>query len=339
MPQQWYLRRKSRVTGVTAKLLPFSHIEREPEEAEFIRPARILVATDLTDIDYLLPHAIAQAKAYGANLTFVHAIVPVNAYPLEAGYSPYPEPAEIDRNVQAELAKIAAAVEREGISCDTSFDFGFGADVICEKIKTTGATRLIMGSRGHGKWGQLVLGSVSNELLGSVSIPIFVVGPHATVTSAHARPQRILHPISLNGDYKKSLAIAAGLATWYQAELTLLHVEDSEVEKEVNPVRTLAWTETAMMSLVPNGIAGGHPVHAQAVFGSVVTETLEAAKKANADWIVMGVEGGHGYIPFRSNTAYRVIAAATCCVLIVRHDASRVEEALVNEVPASAVMA
>jgi nucleotide-binding universal stress UspA family protein len=309
------------------------------QEAAFIKPARILVATDLTDIDYLLPHAIAQAKACGASLTFIHAVVPVNAYPIEAGYSPYPEPAEIDKNVRAELAKLAAAVEHEGISCDTSVDFGFGADAIREKVKSTGATRLIIGCRGHGKWGQLVLGSVSNELLGSVSIPIFVVGPHAAVTPAHTKPQRILHPISLNGDYKKSFAIAAGLADCYQAELTLLHVDDPEVEKEINPARTLAWTQTAMMSLLPTGTAGGHPVHVQAVCGSVVTETLEAAAKANADWIVLGVEGPHGYLPFRNNIASKVIAAATCCVLIVRHDSPRVGEKMVNEVPSSAVMA
>jgi nucleotide-binding universal stress UspA family protein len=309
------------------------------QEAIFIKPARILVATDLTDVGYLLPHAIAQAKACGAKLTFVHAIVPANAYPMEAGCSPYPDPSEIDQTVQIELAKLVTAVEREGISCETSVDFGFGADVICEKIKSTGATRLIMGSRGHGKWGQLVLGSVSNELLGSVSIPIFVVGPHAAVTAAHTRPQRILHPISLNGDYKRSLAVAAGLADWYQAELTLLHVEDREMEKEINPARTLAWDETSMMSLLPTVPEGGHPVHVKAVCGSVITETLEAATKANADWIILGVESGHGYVPFRNNIAYKVIAAATCCVLVVRHDSPRLEEELVSEVPSSAVLA
>jgi nucleotide-binding universal stress UspA family protein len=308
------------------------------QEAAFIKPARILVATDLTDTHYLLPHAIAQAKGCGANLTFIHAVVPMNAYPMEAGYSRYPEPTEIDQNVRAELAKLAAAAKREGISCDTSVDFGFGADVICQRIRSTGATRLIMGSHGHGKLGQLVLGSVSNELLGRVSIPIFVVGPHVAVTAAHARPQRILHPVSLSGDYKKSFAIAAGLAAWYQAELTLLHVEDRDVQQEIDPARTLAWAKAAMMSLVPTGKAGGHPVHTQAVCGSVVTETLEAAKKANADWIVLGVEGGHG-LPFRNNTAYNVVAAATCCVLVVRHDTPQVEEKIVNEVPSSVVMA
>ncbi len=309
------------------------------QKAALIKPARILVATDLTDIDYLLPHAISQAKACGANLTFVHAVVPMNAYPMEAGYSPYPKPAELDQHVGAELARIMALVQHEGISCDTSVDFGFGADVICAKIKSTGATRLIMGSRGYGKLGQLILGSVSNELLGSVSIPIFVVGPHAKVTSAQARPQRILHPISLDGDYRKSFSIAAGLADWYQADLTLLHVEDPGVKKEMNPARTLAWAETAMLSLLSTATAGGHPVHAQAVCGSVVKQTLEAAGRSNTDWIVLGVESGHGYVPFRDNTAYKIVAGATCCVLIVPHDTSRVGATLVNKGPLPAVMA
>jgi nucleotide-binding universal stress UspA family protein len=307
------------------------------QQEAFIKPEHILVATDLTDIDCLLPHAIAQAKACGANLTFVHAVIPVNTYPMEAGYAPYPEPTEIDQNVQTELAKILASVKLEGISCDTFVEFGFAADVICEKIKSTNATRLIMASRGLGKCSQLMLGSVSNELLGSVSIPIFVAGPHAVVTAAHTRPKRILHPTSLNGDYKKSFAIAAGLANWYQAELTLLHVEDLAVEKEFNPAHTFAWTQTAMLSLLPARVEGGHAVHAQVVCGSVVDETLGAASKTNADWIVLGVEAGHGYLPFRNSKAYKVIAAATCCVLIVRHDTAQSSQTVVNELP-TAVM-
>ena len=37
-------------------------------------PDRILVATDLTDSDYLIPHVIAQAKASNARVTMFHAV-------------------------------------------------------------------------------------------------------------------------------------------------------------------------------------------------------------------------------------------------------------------------
>ena len=40
-----------------------------------VQPRQILVATDLCDSNYLLPVAIAQAKATGAHLTLVHAFI------------------------------------------------------------------------------------------------------------------------------------------------------------------------------------------------------------------------------------------------------------------------
>ena len=42
-----------------------THVETKPEirNWEFIAPDKILVATDLTDIDYLMPHAKAQCEA------------------------------------------------------------------------------------------------------------------------------------------------------------------------------------------------------------------------------------------------------------------------------------
>jgi nucleotide-binding universal stress UspA family protein len=308
-------------------------------EATFLKPAHILVATDLTDLQYLMPHAIAQAKGCGADLTFVHSIVPVNVYPTEAGYSTFPEPPDVDRNVRTVLARLNAAVKGEGISCNTFIEYGFAVDTICEKIKTIGATRLIMGSHGRGKWDQFVLGSVSNELLGSVSIPIFVVGPHVEVRAAHARPQRILHPVSFKGDYKQSFAIASGLAAWYQAELTLLHVEELDADKEKTSACTLAWAEAAMRSMFSTREEKRYPVQTRAVSGSVVKEILDSATKANADWIVLGVEGGHGYLPFRNNTAYKVIAGAKCGVLVVPHDVARTAEKTVYQMPSSVAVA
>jgi len=38
----------------------------------FVAPDKILVATDLTDLDYLIPHAKAQCEASGASLVLCH---------------------------------------------------------------------------------------------------------------------------------------------------------------------------------------------------------------------------------------------------------------------------
>ena len=223
--------------------------------ATFVMPTRILVATDLTDGDFLVPHVVAQAKASGAQVTLVHAILPANAFPLEAGHVPYPDEKFLDRDARLALQGIAHQIELEGVSCDIYLAHGFAADVIREEIKMTGATRLIMGTHGRGKWGQLAMGSVANELLGSVEVPVFVVGPNVSPVTEHVTPRRILHPVSLIGDYKKSLEIALNLAKAYEAELTLLHVLDLDADTTVSDVgsRSVTWAEKAILAVLPEG--------------------------------------------------------------------------------------
>jgi hypothetical protein len=48
----------------------------------FSTPNKILVATDLTDLDYLLPSAIAQCRDGEASLILAHAIAPVESMSL-----------------------------------------------------------------------------------------------------------------------------------------------------------------------------------------------------------------------------------------------------------------
>ena len=61
---------------------------RVKKPATLAAPDQILVATDLTDTEYLLPHAIAQAHASGAQVTLVHVILPSDIVPAEAGALP-----------------------------------------------------------------------------------------------------------------------------------------------------------------------------------------------------------------------------------------------------------
>jgi len=49
----------------------------------FMVPDKILLASDLTDIEYLLPHAISQCKACAASLVLSHVIPPVESESLE----------------------------------------------------------------------------------------------------------------------------------------------------------------------------------------------------------------------------------------------------------------
>lgn len=296
-------------------------------KASVASPRRILVATDLKDGEYLLPHAIAQAKACGASVTLVHAILPAETLPVDAGAIAYVDWTKTEQDIEVELLRLAAAIDAEGIRCDVVAKHGFAAAVVEEQIQATRANRLIMASHGRGKWGQFMMGSVANQLLGTVNIPIFVVGPKSANFPEHARPRRILHPVSLNGAYRRGVEQAFELAKSFGAELTLLHIPDRDVEASIHPGCTLTWAENLFATLVPEGLQLQPPIQVSVAFGNVVDEIRREASRMGADWIVLGVEEGYPFWPLKDSTAYKVLAVAECPVLAIRSDPYQVERA------------
>jgi nucleotide-binding universal stress UspA family protein len=81
----------------------------------FVVPDRILVATDLSDTEYLIPHAIAQARACGSSLTLMHVIPPGEAIPLDASAIPYLDVAEMKREAKETLEQGASQIRAAGI--------------------------------------------------------------------------------------------------------------------------------------------------------------------------------------------------------------------------------
>lgn len=290
------------------------------EKDSLIAPRRILVATDLTDSEYLIPHAVAQAKASGAAVTLVHAILPAETMPLDAGAVAYIDWAKTEQDVEVEMLGMAAKIEAAGILCDVVAKHGFAADVLMEQIKATHAARLIMASHGRGKWGQFMMGSVANQLLGTVTVPVFVVGPNSAQYPEHATPRRILHPVSLNGAYRRGVRLAMELASGFGAELTLLHIPDRDVEASIHPGCTLTWAENLFATLVPGGAHIDPHIHVSVAFGNVVDEIRREATRIAADWIVLGIEEGYPFWPLKDSTAYKVLAVADCPVLAIRSD-------------------
>ncbi len=295
----------------------------------FAAPERILVATDLTDCDYLVPYVVAQAKASNARVTLVHAIAPANSFPAEAGAMPYLDREGIDRDARAVLLKMSSQIEAHGIVCNIDLQHGFASDVVREALLDTGATRLIVGTHGRGKLGQFALGSVANELLKTVEVPIFAVGPGVLNSADHATPRKVLHPVSLVGDFQKSVDFAVDLAQSYGAELTLLHVMTPEFGSKGSE-RSLTWARNALSELVPGGAELAKPVQFITVYGKVTEEILNAATHIAADWIVLGVDSDFPAWSLKDSMAYKVLAAATCPVCTIRHEPAVAEKVTVK---------
>jgi len=286
-------------------------------KSHFAYPERILVATDLTDGEYLIPHIVAQAQISGAHVTLVHAILPVQSYSIDAGAIPPLDPMLLEEEAYRELHAMAARIESHGIPCEVVAKEGLPANVIQRQAEITCADRLIMATHGRGKWGQLVLGSVANQLLGSVQIPVFAVGPRCQKSESHASPRRILHPVSMSGNYKSSVRLAVEVARAYHAELILLHIPERDVEQSIHPGCTLSWAENLAAALIPETKDTDLQIRVNVAFGNKTEEIRKEAVRIDADWIVLGVEEGQFTWPLGESTAYKVMAAATCPVFAV----------------------
>jgi nucleotide-binding universal stress UspA family protein len=66
--------------------------------------------------------------------------------------------------------------------------------------------------------------------------------------------------------------------------------------------------------------------------GKLAEEILKAAVQTNADWIVLGAEGGLRSWLFPESAACKMVAAAPCPVLTLRHEPAQIEVANLEEV-------
>jgi nucleotide-binding universal stress UspA family protein len=304
--------------------------------AELARPDKIVVATDLSDSDILLPHAIAQAQACGAHLTLVHALMGAGVPALDIGGF-----AQLEQNVNEKMKQMVAIVKAQGISCSSVITHTFCAeDTLPEAARWFGAKRLIMATHGRGRVGQIMLGSIAHELLSILDIPIFAVGPKASAYPEHCTPAKILHPVSFSEGYQDRVEFARNIAQVYGAQLMLMHVIDPDVATEFGPnMRTMEFAKHALDNAIPDRTTLTFPLLTHVAFGNVVDEILNTANVSRADWIVLGTRPiatkPISYAPLvATSRAYKLMAAANIPVLTLPHrvrvDAEKLEE---NEIP------
>ncbi len=285
----------------------------------FVVPEKILVATDLDDAEYLIPHAAGQARACGSTLTLVHVIPPGQAVPLDASAIPYLDVAEMKQEAERTLQQVAAQAQASGIPCDVIVTEGNPRERIAALAREMNAGRIIAGTHGRRHLKKLLLGSVAHEILRSAEVPVCTIGPHAHEASPFGAPRKILHPVSLCAGYEGSARMAIEMAQFYRADITLLHVLSRSVQNQPDVDRVVEWTRSEMQRSIPDEAALWTHVTVQVEIGDVVEEVLNVAAETSADLIVLGVNADVSFWPIRGDdTVYNIIAQAKVPVLSIR---------------------
>jgi len=122
--------------------------------------------------------AAGLARAFGAQVTAVYVVDP---YPFTGvgadfayGQSQYMNAATAEANTALDATR--RAMEEAGVPVNTVIGEGHAVhDGILQALESTGADLIVMGSHGRRGLEKLVLGSVTQRVLGAVHTPVLVV--------------------------------------------------------------------------------------------------------------------------------------------------------------------
>jgi len=263
----------------------------------------------------------------------------------DASGVPYYDPTSPLEFARKNLELCCEFAGRQSIACDGLVREGNPADHIVAAIRQFRVDRVLLGTRSRSRLGKLLLGSVAEQVLRSVNLPVFTVGPEAHLAVAR-RERVVLHATALTETSRPSAALACQIAANQGAKLVLLHVlpplDDpgnempgafGQAGERVGRSGQLAGLDSAALhelQVLAGETAAGccTAIEPVVVHGIPSIEILATAAERDADLIVMGATDRWAFANLtRNRTIYRVLAHARCPVLTLREQLASLNEA------------
>jgi nucleotide-binding universal stress UspA family protein len=279
----------------------------------------ILFLTDFPEPSVTaLPFAAMIARAYGAKVTAVHALVPsVCTYMT-------PEMAASLLVAKTEMGRVEAALM--GLPRETMIERNIGVwPVLSKRLEEGDIDLIVMGTHGRTGLNKAVFGSSAEEVFRRANVPVLTIGP-AVRTGGHngGRFHCVLFATDFNVVSNTAAEYAASLAQENHSRLILLHVlptpkagkgkksEEISVAEALHRVENLLPPDAELWCRPEPMVEHGEPG----------AQILAVADRCGADLIVLGVRGMDMLTGISTRveraTAYEVAAHAHCPVLTVR---------------------
>ena len=291
--------------------------------SRWIDPAVILVATDLSDLNRLMPVAIDQASQTHARLILFHVLAGPVTMSVSATGAHYYDPCNALETAERELRPWCETARHHGVDCNSIVREGNASHQIAAAIRQFNADRILIGTRSRSRLGKMLLGSVAEQVLRSVNIPVMTVGPEAHLPVQSGDEEHVvLHATTLRETSRPSAALACRVASQLNAKLVLLHVlppfEDMAREGVVSDFEAAAGRE--LDALAAESAAGCTlETETLVLHGNPFIEILAEASARKAALIVLCATHRSAFENLtRDRTVYRVLAHARCPVLTLR---------------------
>jgi nucleotide-binding universal stress UspA family protein len=289
--------------------------------SERVSLRRILAPTDFSDcatgaVDY----AKFLARRFGAAITLLHAASPRMTFePLPLGELSFVEPfPDAHSRAAATLESHRAELLAEITDSSGLLVTGNPADAILTASRAIAADLIVMGTHGREGLSRAFLGSVAESVIQQSDRPVFTVRP-IDDRPRTARIARILCPVNFSTVASKAYQHALFLASAFDAELTVLYLEEQGVEDHSAEMKRLReWV-------------GDVPLTVKATLlvdrGQAAVQVNDYALRHDVDLIVMGVQHKRrDTVTVIGTTTARLTRHAPCPVLTVPGDLLEIAE-------------
>ena len=228
----------------------------------------------------------------------------------------------------------AKQAARRGIRCEALVREGQAAHQIAAAVRQFQADRVLVGTRSRSKIGKLLIGSVAEQVLRSVYLPVITVGPEAHLPVDSSQEAQSNASSCMPPHFERPLARARRLPArsrlpkrrgwfcftcfrtsprWSVKDLPTGMDSSAMVELRILAEQTGAGCCSAVEPIV----AHGNPS----------IEILALAQERHASLIVLGATRRSAFENLtRDRTVYRVLAHALCPVLTLREPQAMPEE-------------
>jgi nucleotide-binding universal stress UspA family protein len=309
----------------------------------------ILVPLDGSSLaERALPYAQHLTRASAARLLLVRAAL---AHTIP-GTGRLQIQAEAVREAETYLREAAARLAQSGV-VETAMFYGDAAEAILEEVRLRKIDLVVMATHGRSGIGRWLYGSVADEVLRHLDVPLLLIPPACRIAWPTVAPARVVVPLDGSAVAEEALGPARALATALAADLLLVRAIDAPAADggaDVDDTTLVGWSgrESTLVETVryleeQDGVvsraaqqyledtagelrAAGYAVSLHTAFGPPAVVISDVAQDGEIAAIVMATHGRSGLARLvLGSTTDGVLRHGTQPLLVVRPTTVRSE--------------
>lgn len=280
---------------------------------------RVLLATDFSVYSAAaVPFAALIAGYYDAAITVAH-VIPTGPEAEAEAESERGE--EVREPAESRMQQFLSENPLGEAPVETMVTSGRVSDVLADAVEQKGIDVIVLGTHGRRGLGKLMMGSVAEQIFQIAPCPVLSVGRRARKSwGPEGKLSKILYATDLSAVSLNALPYALSLAKVSDAELILLHVQESSPGGMPEQEESLS-LHARLNTLIPAHARTWCRYDTFVMPGDPAEVILRVGQQQSADLIVIGghrVEGRLYSVRVPMTTAYRVVSRADWPVLRVR---------------------